>query len=253
MQNPNESFSNTQNLTREKYKIYISPSKILQLIIIVIVSLALISFVIKLGENLQINYLYRRQLVKLFYVDAEKNIPTIFAVSVLLCNSFILAIIAHFKKQATHPNVGHWIGLSAIFFFLAMDEGVSIHELLVNPLHDALHIHGGLLTFTWVIAGGIFVVLFVLSYLQFTFKLPAKTRRLFIAAFALYVGGAVGLEMIGGNLADLYGFESLPYLIETTIEEPMETIGAGVFLYALLSYLKLQLSDREIHLCFHKN
>jgi hypothetical protein len=170
----------------------------------------------------------------------------------LLADSFVLLIIAHFKKVFGHRYLGHWIGLSLIFFFLAMDEGFSFHELLVIPLHDALHIHGGLLTFTWVIVGAIFVILFLLSYLQFTFKLPAKTRRLFITAFALYVGAAVGLEMIGGDVADLFGFDSLPYLIQTTIEESTEMLGAAVFLYALLSYLRTQLSDREIHLCLYQ-
>ncbi|HEY9729489.1 MAG TPA: hypothetical protein V6D50_23810 [Chroococcales cyanobacterium] len=188
----------------------------------------------------------------LFYVDAERNIPALFSVMELLADSFVLLIIAHFKKVFGHRYLGHWIGLSLIFFFLAMDEGFSFHELLVIPLHDALHIHGGLLTFTWVIVGAIFVILFLLSYLQFTFKLPAKTRRLFITAFALYVGAAVGLEMIGGDVADLFGFDSLPYLIQTTIEESTEMLGAAVFLYALLSYLRTQLSDREIHLCLYQ-
>jgi hypothetical protein len=252
MQDSNPSFSIEPSQHFERYKIHISPKKILQFIMVVIVILSFISFVIKLPDNLQINYPYRSSLVKAFYVDSEKNVPSLFSVTLLFFDSFVLAIIAHLKRIAKHANLGHWLGLSTIFFFLAMDECFSFHELLVSPLHDALHVHGGLLTFSWVVGGGIFVLLFLLSYTRFTFKLPAKTRRLFITAFALYVGGAIGLEMIGGNLADLYGFESLPYLIETTVEESIEMLGAAVFLYALLSYLKSQLPDREIHLCLHK-
>jgi hypothetical protein len=252
MQDASKSLSNQPSREVGRYEIYISPDKILRFLILVILLLATINFGFKLTENLHFAYPYRDKLVHLFYVDAERNIPALFSVMELLADSFVLLIIAHFKKVFGHRYLGHWIGLSLIFFFLAMDEGFSFHELLVIPLHDALHIHGGLLTFTWVIVGAIFVILFLLSYLQFTFKLPAKTRRLFITAFALYVGAAVGLEMIGGDVADLFGFDSLPYLIQTTIEESTEMLGAAVFLYALLSYLRTQLSDREIHLCLYQ-
>lgn len=252
MQNVSNSFSNQSSRDIGRYEIYVSPDKILGFLIGVILLLATINFAFKLTENLHLVYPYRDKLVHMFYVDAERNIPSFFSVLELLADSFVLVVIAHFKKVFSHRDIGHWIGLALIFFFLAMDEGFSFHELLVIPLHDALHIHGGLLTFTWVIVGAIFVLLFLLSYLQFTFKLPARTRRLFITAFVLYVGAAIGLEMIGGDLADLFGFDSLPYLIQTTIEESTEMLGAAVFLYALLLYLKTQLPDREIHLCLHQ-
>jgi len=252
MQDASKSLSNQPDPDMGRYEIYVSPENILRFLIFVILVLATINFGFKLTDNLHVVYPYKDKLVQMFYVDAERNIPAFFSVMELLADSFVLVIIAHFKKTLSHRYVGHWIGLSLIFFFLSMDEAFSFHELLVIPLHDALHIHGGLLTFTWVIVGAIFVIAFVLSYLQFTFKLPAKTRRLFITAFWLYVGGAVGLEMIGGDLADLYGFDSLPYLIQTTLEESTEMLGTAVFLYALLLYLRTQLLDREIHLCLHQ-
>jgi hypothetical protein len=252
MQDGSKSLSNQSSREVSRYEIYLSPNKILRLLILLILVLATISFSFKLTDNLHLVYPYKDKLVQMFYVDAERNIPALFSVMELLADSFVLVIIAHFTKAFDRRYLWHWIGLSLIFFFLSMDEAFSFHELLVIPLHDALHIHGGLLTFTWVIVGAIFVIAFVLSYLQFTFKLPAKTRRLFITAFLLYVGGAVGLEMIGGDLADLFGFDSLPYLIQTTLEESNEMLGAAVFLYALLLYLRTQLSDREIHLCLHQ-
>lgn len=252
MQEPSQFLSGQASQELKRYEVYISPKKILQFITYLIILLATISFFLKLGDILKIDYPYKVALVKMFYLDEEKNIPALFSVIVLLLDSFVLATIAHLNKVVSRRFVAHWLGLSVIFFLLAVDEGLSFHELLVFPLHAALHVHGGLLTFTWVVGGAMFVLVFLLSYLKFTFKLPTKTRRLFAIAFALYVGAAMGLEMIGGELADLFGFESLPYLIETTLEESLEMLGAAVFLYALLSYLRTQLVDREVHLCLHK-
>jgi hypothetical protein len=68
--------------------------------------------------------------------------------------------------------------------------------------------------------------------------LPAQTRRAFVLAGAIYIGGALGMEMIDGLYASLYGEKNLTYAFLTTIEETLEMLGIVVFLHTLLTYLK---------------
>ena len=67
--------------------------------------------------------------------------------------------------------------------------------------------------------------------------LPARERRWFLLSAALYVGGAVGMEMINGKFHETYGRRNVPYHLLTALEETLELAGVTVFTYALLTYL----------------
>jgi hypothetical protein len=49
--------------------------------------------------------------------------------------------------------------------------------------------------------------------------------------------GALGMEMVDGYYASLYGDNNFVYVVLTTIEEFFEMVGIAVFIYALLSYI----------------
>lgn len=106
----------------------------------------------------------------------------------------------------------------------------------MEPLRNKLNV-GGLLYFAWVIPGAIFVGACLLVYVKFLSDLPAKTRGMFLIAGTLYVGGAMGMELLGGYHTELYGLENMPYVLITTFEELLEMLGIAVFIYALLSYI----------------
>jgi hypothetical protein len=80
-------------------------------------------------------------------------------------------------------------------------------------------------------------MVFGLSYLKFLLHLPAKTRWRFVVAATLYLGGAIGMELIGGRYADLHGMENLAYSMTATVEESLEMAGVIVFIYTLLNYI----------------
>jgi hypothetical protein len=65
-------------------------------------------------------------------------------------------------------------------------------------------------------------------------------------AAILYVGGAVGCEMLGSFLATTIGFESIPYLLATTLEESLEMAGAITFIYGFGEYAESQNSTLNI-------
>jgi hypothetical protein len=173
--------------------------------------------------------------IALLAVDAEANIPAWFSSSILLLCSVLLGVITYTVKRAGDRYSLYWGVLSIVFVLMSLDEQVSIHERLVEPLRSLLDT-GGLLYFAWVIPGGAFVIIFGLVYTRFLFNLPVTIRRLFVAAGALYVSGSLGLEMIGGLVSDLRGQGNLLYIALVTVEDFLEMSGAIIFLYALARY-----------------
>jgi hypothetical protein len=177
-------------------------------------------------------------LVRLFYVDEEQNIPTLFSVFLLSFAALLLTVITVFKKRDRAPDVSGWAVLSAGFMCMAVDESWSFHERLVTPVRkllgdDAL----GIFYFAWVVPGIVVVLGLALFFLGFLRRLPPRTAFLFVVSGALFVGGAVGFELIGGYYAKANGAENLTYSMIATVEESLEMSGVIVFIYALLKYI----------------
>ncbi|MEG4293219.1 hypothetical protein Q5692_34700 [Microcoleus sp. C2C3] len=131
-----------------------------------------------------------------FNLDAEKNIPTLYSCLALLFSSFLLGAIAYAKNLDSDRYKNHWKILSFIFFFLSLDEAGSLHEMLIEPMRGLLNATG-VFYFTWIVPIGFLVAIFLFSYSKFVLHLPVSTKKLFVAACALYIGGSIGMEMIG--------------------------------------------------------
>jgi hypothetical protein len=192
-------------------------------------------------------YFFGSHRIGLFDIDREGNIPTLYsAVTELLCAG-LLAIIATARKRQEKRDYLYWAGLAIIFLFLAIDDGVALHENIIRPLRTALHT-SGVLYFAWVIPYGIFVIILALIYLRFLFSLPVRTRYMIILAGLIYVGGAAGFEMIGGKWTELHGQENVAYELITTCEQSLQMAGILVFVYALMSYIASELNDLYFHI-----
>lgn len=225
-------------VSSRQLEVRLSPRRTLRFLLFVIVALNLASIVGQLTTYFLPDYFLRDFLALLFYVDAEKNIPSFYSMSTLLFCSILLATIAYAKKVASNRYAPYWGALSIIFLGLSWDEAFSFHEQLIDPLRSALNT-SGIFHFAWVIPGSIFVLLGLLAFWGFLCVLPKKTRHLFLIAGAIYVAGALGMEMINGYYASLYGKWNIVYAIITTLEEFCEMVGIAVFIYALLSYMSL--------------
>ena len=183
----------------------------------------------------------------IFNLDEEGNIPTLYAAVTTLLSAGLLAVIATARKRQEKRDYLYWAGMAIIFFYLAVDDGVALHENIIRPLRDALHTSGALY-FAWVIPYGVFVIVIGLIYLRFLFSLPSRVRYLIIFAGILYVGGALGFELIGGYWTELYGQESIVYALLTTCEQSLQMAGILVFIYALMSYITSDLNDLFFHI-----
>lgn len=178
-----------------------------------------------------------------FFFDREANFPSFFSSFILFGAAVLLAVIGQLKRADGDAFWKHWLGLSGIFLFLAVDETVSLHESLIEPLRDTFHL-SGYLYFSWVLAGGAFVLLFAAAYARFLGNLSGPMRGRFILAGAVYVGGAVVLEALGSRYftpgsSDLALYYQTPtYLVLMTLEESLEMGGILLFIATLLAYLK---------------
>lgn len=174
-------------------------------------------------------------LLLLFNLDREKNIPSAYSACSLVLCALLLGYIARAQSTMRLPS-RHWWILAIIFVFLGLDEYVKIHERLTIPLRRALHT-SGVLYYAWIVPYGLLTLALCVSYGAFLRQLPKKTRWLCISAGCIYVGGAVGMEMLSGRYFAVHRVQDHTYVVMATIEEILEMSGVMLFIYTLLAYI----------------
>lgn len=177
-------------------------------------------------------------LLRIFNLDLESNVPALFSAVLLLLAAFLLMIIAILEKKRGSSDALAWAVLSTGFGLMAIDESVSIHEALITPVREWLGGQDlGIFYFAWVLPAIALVFVLGVSFLPFLFRLPTKTRYAFVSAAAVYLGGAIGVELVEGQFRETHGNQNMTYNLIVSIEEGLEMVGVIVFVYALLSYL----------------
>ena len=175
-------------------------------------------------------------LVRMFDFDIEGNVPTLYSAAALLFCAALLAIIARSNRGKNGLWRNYWLGLAVTFLFLAVDEGVGIHEHLSDMFEKFMEAEG-LLYFLWVVPYGVATAILGLIYLRFVLYLPRLTGALFVTAGAIFLTGAVGIEMLSAREVDQHSVYTLTYCLLYTFEELFEMLGIVLFIYALLSYI----------------
>jgi len=167
-------------------------------------------------------------------MDRELNVPTLFSSALLL---LIALLLKRLKSSDGHESPADWQLLSRIFFFLALDEALQIHEVLIIP-DLRHHVHPALAS-TWVIPYGAFVAVVLWRFRGFLQALPADFSARALRAGAVYVGGTIGVEMLGSFAvrSDLIRLHSFWYGGITGLEESMELCGLILFIHALMQEL----------------
>ncbi|HEX5700970.1 MAG TPA: hypothetical protein VFX77_09995 [Rubrobacter sp.] len=219
------------------------------------------------------------QPLRLFDVGEERSIPTWFESILFLLCSTLLAVVAVAKKQRNDRYSLHWGVLSVILLLLSLDEVASIHEAVGEQSERLLNYTtgitpGGAISFFWVVPGAIFVFIVLLVYLRFLANLPQTTRRLFLFAGALFVLGALGIEMLtaqvvssseaisgwiesaSGGMIGQGSASAIPTILkglQTSVEEMFEMLGLTAFVYALLAYISSYVEDVSVRVRIDKS
>lgn len=133
------------------------------------------------------------KLSRVFDVDRENSIPTVFSIFNLLCSCVLLFIIYIYSKKRGEPGAFHWLILSIIFLGLSFDEGAGFHERL-----SGLGLFTNILDGRWIVYGALFSLAVFLFFIPFLLQIDRRTATLFVLSGAIFVTGAVGFEYLGG-------------------------------------------------------
>lgn len=200
------------------------------------VLIALTIFFSIISIFLKTEFAGHRYIVNLFDMDKEMNFPTYFEVLLLLFSSVLFFLAALVKKKITGSYFYNWVILSFIFLAMSADEFISLHEQTTqffrgSKIGDYIH-------FGWLIPATIFLVVFIISYAKFFFSLSSRFKKLFFYSAAVFVWGAMGMELCSGIYQNHYGQHNTIYYLLTNFEETFEMLGLVLLIYSLLHYIR---------------
>jgi len=186
-------------------------------------------------------------LVPLLNLSYSANIPTWYSSILLLACAGLLGGIAWIKLGQDAPYGRHWTALALILGYLSINELVRIQEVINPALTDTYHLNG-LFTLSWVFPFSILVALFALAYLGFLRHLSHRFQVWFGTAGALYVGGALGTELLISLWYGSHGGDNLVYGLLNLAQASFEIVAVTVFLSALLAYISTEIGELRINL-----
>lgn len=170
----------------------------------------------------------------------ENNIPTWFSSSsMLLCALVLGSIVLRLRERAPRES-RWWLGLAVLFCLGSVDETANLHESL-SQLGKRL-VAGeepGLLVRPWVLFLGPLAIAVTAVYARFFTGQPRDVRRSFALGAALFLGGALGLELVEVALGPTQ-LQRPPMLATMVAQEALEMFGVVAFLNgALLRHERL--------------
>lgn len=220
----------------------ISPGKVALTLMCAVLVLVAISLAGQYFRDYFGGHELAEKVISKINLDEERNnLPTWYQSSSLLACSLILFVIGHVRHALKDRDSRFWWFLSFLFLFLSVDEAVSIHEQMTLPLRNTFNLEG-IFFLSWVIPAAIAVAILGIVFAGFLNRLPTRTRNHFVAAGALFIIGAIGIEMVGANYMFMLNDppdidRDFGYALITTTEEFFEMSGIVLFIYGLLSYL----------------
>ena len=190
---------------------------------------------------------YLHGLVPMFTFGSEHNVPAYYSALAILFCALLLAIIATGERKREIQGAGYWWGLAAIFFFLALDEALALHESLIAPTQMLLGVSSDRY-FVWILPYAMIMLVLAVPYARFIFSLAASTRRRFILAGVVFLSGAVGLEIVGGLYYEARGEGSIIFVVVESLEDLLEMAGIVIFIHALMCHICTEFGELRLRI-----
>ncbi len=176
-------------------------------------------------------------LIPLLNLDKECNIPTMFSFVMLVISGLLFLLIAAMKKLEGDASVRKFRFLGFLFFYIAVDEIASIHELLSEPMKDIWQFESGIFYHAWIVVVIPLLLLLVLYLWRFYFALPKEFKIRLAAAALVFLAGALGFEILEGLYAANHGRLNAVNALLSTVEESLELFGVIILIDSLLRYI----------------
>ena len=142
--------------------------------------------------NLEVPELF----IFVFNLDKENNIPTYLSSLLLAISFFLLRLITLRAKS----NKFHWSVLTSGPHLISIDEAHQLQEKMVSPVREIVEGiqvgHSGILHFSGIIIAVSLVIILGKMFLKFLARLPARTRWLVMLGVSVFLGTAIGVEML---------------------------------------------------------
>ena len=196
----------------------------------VVAAVLVVGAVLCAGLSLGTRLLGVEPFVTLFAVTSEQNVPTWYAVVLLMITGLIMVGVGALTPRS-QPRLrwGWWVA-ALVLIALSIDELASLHERLGSygaSLVDA----SGLLHFAWVVPGLAVALVPVAALAYLGSRLPRPIAVELLAGLGIFLAAAFGLEMLGGLVLDQIGDGHL-YALTATTEELLEMVGVIAMLHA---------------------
>lgn len=224
--------------------IRLSPKKVLK-INLYLISFLLCANILGIIAKLSLKHDYVFVLTHIFDFNSEKSIPTLYSLMLLVFASILLFMIALNYRRLGSSYIP-WLGLSLIFIYLSIDELCEVHEYLGEVTKQYFQ-GAGLFYYSWIIPYGIALLVFIIVYSRFFFKLPKETKVVFLISGVIFVSGAMGFEMLGGRQYELsQSTNTVLYSFFYSCEETFEMLGIALFIYGLIRHIVHEFDFLEI-------
>ena len=181
---------------------------------------------------------YTWSLFERLNVDGEGSLPAWFSSALIGACAVAQLCIARLERGRGAGLARHWLGLGVLFTMLSAEEVADFHTISVFPESVKLAVRDSLGA-PWLLVGIPFVLAFAFANLRFLAALPARTRNGFLLAGLVYVGGAVGVEIVEVVHYFREGYD-VPMALMATAEEWMEMAGMIILLGTMLDYVRAQ-------------
>ena len=179
-------------------------------------------------------------------LDTEASLPTWFSSGLMLvCALTLLAIAVQVRREGLFKALP-WLLMAAAFFFISLDESISLHEWLSAALGARVN-NTGLFYFVWTVPALVVCLAGLACFVPFILGFNGLDRVLLVGSAVVFLSGAIGVEMVGGMEAEVAGIETLKYRLLATLEETLEFAGLLLFLLFLLRRLRAAHNRMQIY------
>jgi len=181
-----------------------------------------------------------------FDFGQEGNFINWYQSATLFSCALLAGITAFLNRHGGRPRTALWVLMALAMTFVAVDEGSQIHDRTLNAVIAALTGEeaaeksgedGAFGSSKWMLVYVPALIALVALYFRFFCALPKRTRWGFGISAALYIGGAVGVELLFEEFSALGGGDTLGSFALDAASELGEMLGVAVFASTLIAYL----------------
>ncbi|MBI4239804.1 hypothetical protein HY620_02370 [Candidatus Uhrbacteria bacterium] len=182
-------------------------------------------------------HIFFRSQLGFFDLDKEQSLKAVFSGFQLMGSGFLAFFLWFLFKKGAVPAIWQlvWLSLGLMFFYLAMDDMVMLHERIGFVVNHWTGMQGAFESFNWLLY---FSPLIVLGFLVFIasvrslFHIHAFSGWLSAAGLTLFTG-TLFFEYIGGQLLKMGVLAAYPTFI--ILEESFLLLGESLFAGALMN------------------